>query len=293
MPRQPTTASRPGIRFVSMVCRVVGAGALFFLAVWAGAVGLLWAGEPYLVFNTAMSLSYAAPPDPKIFEPRQFPNGDGVFLNALLIRHPEDEARYWILFCLPAGASTHVQDVQNQMKRLWSIGYNVLAFDYRGFGETAGDPTEQGLYDDATAAYRYLTRTERVPAGRVILAGRSLGSAVAVDLATRAPAAGLILFAPIDSVPAVAARVYPWAPVRLLGSYEFDSLAKAATIDLPVVVFHGWPDSYMRPSDARALLERFRGQKLMVTMGGGHHHAGFDDAAALNRALKKFWPPVF
>jgi pimeloyl-ACP methyl ester carboxylesterase len=176
------------------------------------------------------------------------------------------------------------------MKRLWTLGYNVLAFDYRGFGNTSGSPSEQGLYDDAMAAYRHLMRSEQVPATRVILAGRSLGSAVAVDLATRVPAAGLLLFAPIDSVPAVAARVYPWAPVRLLASYQFNSFEKASTIDLPVVLFHGWPDSYMRPSDARVLLEQFRGQKLMVTTGGGHHHAGFDDSAALYRALARFWP---
>ena len=274
-----------------MVCRVVVAGALFFLTVWAGAVGVLKAGEPYLVFNTALSRSYTAQPDPTLFESRVFPSGSHASLNALVLEHADDDDRYWILFCPSAGSSTQVRDVQHQLEQLWTLGYNVFAFDYRGFGESAGDPTEQGLYDDALAAYRHLMQSERVPATGIILAGRSLGSAVAVDLATRVPAAGLILFAPIDSVPAVAARVYPWAPVRLLASYEFDSYAKAATIDLPVVVFHGWPDSYMRPSDARALLERFRGQKLMVTMGGGHHHAGFTDAAALYRALKKFWPP--
>ena len=56
-------------------------------------------------------------------------------------------------------------------------------------------------------------------------------------------------------------------------------------------MFHGWPDSYMRQSDARILLEQFRGQKLMVKTDGGHHHAGFVDSAVLYRALAKFWPP--
>ena len=273
-----------------MVCRVVAAGALFFLAVWAGAVAVLWAAEPYLVFNTAMSRSYAAVPDPKIFESRVFPNGDGALLNTLLIRHADQADRYWIIFCLPAGASTQVRDVQSQMKHLWNLGHNVFAFDYRGFGGNPGTPTEQGLYDDATAAYRYLSRTERVPPTRMLLAGRSLGSAVAVDLATRVPAAGLLLFAPIDSVPAVAGRVYPWAPASLLSTYQFDSLAKASRIDLPVVMFHGWQDSYIRLADAQILLEQFRGRKLMVKTAGGHHHAGFVDPAALYRALAKFWP---
>lgn len=274
-----------------MVVRVAAAGALFCLALWAGAVAVLWAGESYLVFNTAMSRSYTALPDPKVFKSRLFPDGNNASLNALLLEHADEEDRYWILFCPPAGASTQARDVQDQLKGLWTLGYDVFAFDYRGFGATTGTPTEQGLYDDATAAYRYLIRTERVPPARIILAGRSLGSAVAVDLATRLPAAGLLLFAPIDSIPAVAARVYPWAPARLLGSYEFDSFAKAATIDLPVVMFHGWPDSYMRQSDARLLLERFRGQKLLVKTGGGHHHAGFVDSGVLYRAVAKFWPP--
>jgi pimeloyl-ACP methyl ester carboxylesterase len=212
-------------------------------------------------------------------------------LNALLLKHEDQEDRYWILFCPPAGASTLVRDVQSQLERLWTLGYDVFAFDYRGFGASTGTPTEQGLYDDAAAAYRYLIQTERVRPTRIILAGRSLGSAVAVDLATRVPAAGLLLFAPIDSVPAVAARVYPWAPARMLASNKFDSFAKASTIDLPVVVFHGWQDSYMRRSDARNLLEQFRGQKLMITTGGGHHHAGFVDDAALYRAMTRFWRP--
>ena len=240
-----------------MVGRVIVAGALFLLTVWAGAVGALWAGEPYLVFNTAMSRSDAAAPDSEIFESRGFQNDDGDLLTALVIRHADDASRYWILFCLPAGGSTQVREVQSHLKHLWTLGYNIFAFDYRGFGRNTGTPTEQGLYDDATAAYRYLSRTERLPPARILLAGHSLGSAVAVDLATRVPAAGLILFAPIDSVPAVAARVYPWAPARLLSSYQFDSFTKASTIDLPVVMFHGWPDSYMRQSDARRLLEQF------------------------------------
>jgi pimeloyl-ACP methyl ester carboxylesterase len=108
-----------------------------------------------------MSRSYAALPDPKIFESRVFPDGNNASLNALLLEHADGEDRYWILFCLPAGASTQVRDVQDQLKRLWTLGYDVFAFDYRGFGASTGTPTEQGLYDDATAAYRYLIRTER------------------------------------------------------------------------------------------------------------------------------------
>ncbi len=273
-----------------MVVRVVVAGALCCLALWAGSVGLLWTAEPYLVFMTGNSRAYTAPFDQAVFQPRDFPNNDGIRLRAVLLTHGSPGERYSILFCQPAGASTEVQMIQHQLKALFSLGYDVFAFDYRGFGASAGTPTEEGLYADATAAYDHLIRTERVPASQVILAGRSLGGAVAVDLATRVPAAGLLLFAPIDSVPSVAARLYPWAPVHLLARHEFNSFAKARTIDVPVLYFSGWPDSFMPRADSRALFAQFRGPKLMVETGGGHHHAGFTYRADLYRGLKAFWP---
>lgn len=273
-----------------MVARVLAAGGLFVLALWAGGVGLLWAAEPYLVFMTANSRSYTAPFDLAVFQPISFQNPDGATLRGVELTHRSPGTRYTILFCQPAGASTQVQMIQEHLKELWQFGYDVFAFDYRGFGASDGIPTEHGLYADATAAYDYLTRVERVAASRIVLAGRSLGGAVAIDLATRVPAAGLLLFAPIDSVPAVAARIYPWAPARLLARNQFDSLSKARIIDLPVLYFSGWPDPYMPRTDARALFAQFRGPKLMVETGGGHHHSGFTSRADLFRGVNRFWP---
>jgi fermentation-respiration switch protein FrsA (DUF1100 family) len=273
-----------------MVARVLAAGALFVLALWVGSVGLLWAAEPYLVFMTANSRSYTAPFDRAVFQELSFQNPDGITLRAVRLTHESPRERFTILFCQPAGASTQVQLIQDHLKELWELGYDVFAFDYRGFGASDGTPTEEGLYADATAAYEHLTRVERVPASRLILAGRSLGGAVAIDLATKVPAAGLLLFAPIDSVPSVAARLYPWAPVHLLARHEFNSVAKAKTIDLPVLYFSGMPDPYMPRRDAHALFARFAGPKLMVETGGGHHHSGFMYPADLWRGLKTFWP---
>lgn len=273
-----------------MVARVLAAGALFVLTLWVASVGLLWAAEPYLVFMTGNSRSYTAPFDRAVFQQRTFRNNDGMTLRAVLLKHESPGERYSILFCEPAGGSTQVQMIQKHLKGPFELGYDVFAFDYRGFGASDGSPTEQGLYADATAAYDHLTRAERVPASRIVLAGRSLGGAVAIDLAARVPAAGLLLFAPIDSVPSVAARLYPWAPVHLLARHEFNSLAKARTIDIPVLYFSGWPDPYMPRADARALFAQFRGPKLMVETGGGHHHSGFTHKADLYRGLKTFWP---
>jgi fermentation-respiration switch protein FrsA (DUF1100 family) len=273
-----------------VVARILAAGALSFTALWAASVGVLWAAEPYLVFMTGNSRSYTAPLDPAIFRERSFPGQDGLTLRAVSLTHDSPGERYTILFCQPAGGSTRVRMIQQQLKALFALGYDVFAFDYRGFGASPGFPTEPGLYADAGAAYDYLIEVERVAASRLILAGRSLGGAVAIDLATKKPAAGLLLFSPIDSVPAVAKRIYPWAPAHLLAQNQFDSAAKARTIDVPVLHFSGWPDSMMPRPDARALSDHFRGPTQFVETGGGHHHSGFTHRADLYRGLNRFWP---
>ena len=266
------------------------AGALGCLALWATGVGLLWIAQPYLVFMTDLSRSDTVPFDSKVFHQRSFVNDDGLTLTAVVLTHEPRDDRYWIMFCSPAGSSTRVIWTQEQLKALWTLGYNVFAFDYRGFGDNAGEPTEEGIYADAIAAHAYLVERERVRASRIILAGRSLGSAVAVEMAMKLPSAGLLLFSPIDSLPSAASRVYPWAPARWLSRYRFDSAAKAKSIDVPVVMFHGWPDTYMHRSDARAMLASFRGPKMLIETGGGHHFAGFEDLGGLYRALHKTWP---
>jgi pimeloyl-ACP methyl ester carboxylesterase len=120
-------------------------------------------------------------------------------LQSVVLEHDRPPGRYWVLYCPPAGASSRAARIQLHLEQLWELGYNVFALDYRGFGNNAGAPSEQKIYADALAAYDELTRTQRVAPSRIILAERSFGSAVAVELATRVNAAGLLLFSGRDS----------------------------------------------------------------------------------------------
>ena len=283
------------IRFVDTAAprqarRIIAGGVLAGAAMWFASVLALWLAEPHLVFMTHLSRRHTTPLDPSIFHSETFVSSGGLRLKSVVLTHDSVRDGYWILFCPPAGASTRVKRIQDHLKQLWTLGYNVMAFDYRGFGDSPGIPSEDGLYADAAAAYTHLVGQQRVPPSRIILAGRSLGSAVAVDLATRVAAAGLVLFAPIDSVPQAGARVYPFAPVRWLASHQFDAAAKASAISVPVVTIFASRDQYMPLADARALFDRFHGPKLMIEAAGGHHHSGFVHIAELHRALARFWP---
>src|SRR5688500_7916299 len=146
----------------------MAAGALFSTTLWAVSVGVLWAAEPYLVFMTGNSRSYTTAIDPAIFQQRSFLNDDGLTLRAVSMTHQSPGDRYTILFCQPAGGSTQVRMIQEHLRKLFAVGYDVFAFDYRGFGSSAGAPTEQGLYADAAAAYEYLVDVEQVPASKIV-----------------------------------------------------------------------------------------------------------------------------
>lgn len=109
--------------------------------------------------------------------------------------------------------------------------------------------------------YRHLTQQLDVEPGRIILAGRSLGSAVAIEPATRVESAGVLLLSAIDSIPATGARIYPWAPVALLSSQRFDSMSKAPRVRVPVLQVHAANDRMVPLHAARGLFRRFPGRK--------------------------------
>jgi fermentation-respiration switch protein FrsA (DUF1100 family) len=296
MTRQ-TLAIDPSVRTASIqpvsdgrLWRSVAAAALVCAAAWSGAVLFLWIAQSWLLFRVGESRTATAALDRSVFTQSSFVTANGLRLESVLLTHDPAEERYWIFFCPPAGASTRVARIQGHLQQLWRLGYNVFAFDYRGFGGNRGTPSEAGLYEDATAAYRSLIDAHGVPPTRVVIAGRSLGASVAVDLATRVESGGLLLFSPIDSVPAAAARLYPWAPVRWLSRYRFDNSSKAANVSQPVVLVYGAPDPYMPLADARSLFQAFRGRRTMLETNGNHHHSGFIELNELQDAVEKVWP---
>ena len=265
--------------------------ALSLLLAWLALFLFLRANESRIVFMTDRTHASSVAIDGTAFHRIQFPTSDGLSLEGIQLGTTAVWP-YWILFCPASGMTIHMTEVQEQLRALRSFGYGVLSFDYRGFGGNAGEPTEEGVYTDAESAYIYLTQSLRVPPTRVILAGRSLGSAVAVELGTRVNVAGLVLFSPIDSVPLVGARLYPWFPVRHFARNQFDNLAKVDRLHSPVVVVYGTTDGMIPIGVARSLYEKVLSPKLMLETDAGHYDAGFNRGAQLLDALSRFWPPT-
>lgn len=184
---------------------------------------------------------------------------------------PADAAHGTLLYLHGnAGNIGHRLDPLDVFHRL---GLNVLIFDYRGYGDSTGRPDEQGTYEDALAAWQYLTRHRGEPPGRIVLFGESLGGAVAAWLAARHRPAALAVYASFTSAPELAQVLYPMFPVRWLARFRYDTRAALAEVDCPVLILHGRDDEIVPFRHAQALFAAANEPKRLVGLRGGHNDA--------------------
>jgi hypothetical protein len=144
-----------------------------------------------------------------------------------------------------------------------ALGANVFLFDYRGYGENEGKPTEEGLAADARAVWEYSTGERGIPPQRIVIYGESLGGGVATGLVARlcaagTPPAGLILGATFSSMTDTAASHYPWLPVRMVLLDRYPSDENMAAIDCPVLQMHGRHDDIVPIDVGRKLFAAVR-----------------------------------
>jgi pimeloyl-ACP methyl ester carboxylesterase len=154
-------------------------------------------------------------------------------------------------------------------RHIADAGSSVLLLDYRGYGRSEGRPTERGLYEDAEAAYRWILAQGFEPQ-QIIVHGESLGTAVAVDLASRLPCAGVVLEAPFTSARAMAWRVLPVLGPALVWGY--DSLSKIGRVRVPIFVIHGDEDEVIAYEFGRELFRAAPEPKSFWTIQGATHN---------------------
>ena len=163
-------------------------------------------------------------------------------------------------------------------------GVGWLVVDYRGYGASAGEPTEAALFADALAWFDRAETLAGVDAKRIYAFGRSLGSGVAVTLAAHRPLAGVLLVTPYDSMAAVAKHHYSWLPVDALLKHRFDSIALAPALRAPLLTLIAERDEVIPPAHAGRLFEAWGGPKERVLLHGATHNTTDRDPA--------FWPTI-
>jgi len=264
------------------------------VVLYAGFILLLRAAEPRLVYAPGPSTHLTPPPMELGLAPErvEFTSSDGVRLVAWVMRTPHDTMGRWLLICHGNGGNLSEAGRPFHYAGLRALGLNLLAFDYRGYGESGGTPSEDGLYRDADAAWRYLTGPLHVAPDRIVLFGHSLGSAVAVELATRVPAAGLILDGALTSVTERAQEAYPYVPVRLIARSRYPSIERIGRLTLPKLFLHARADEVIPFAYGRRLFDTAPPPKTFVALAGGHADAFEHDSAVYFGAIKQFLATV-
>jgi fermentation-respiration switch protein FrsA (DUF1100 family) len=200
-------------------------------------------------------------------------------------RQPRAEPVGTLLFCHGnAGNASHRLD---NVTRLLAVGFQVLLFDYRGYGRSTGQPSEQGLYRDAETVWDYLVERQDTSSAPRIIFGRSLGGAVAVELATRRQADGLILESTFTSLLTLARLAFPFPLPEL--PVKYNSLAKIRNLQMPLLAIHGERDELIPYGDGQALFRAAPEPKAWYPLAGaGHNDTYLTGGEAYFRRLARF-----
>lgn len=219
----------------------------------------------------------------------RFSTEDGLELFAWL-KPPADAEKPWVV--IYHGNAGTIGSRGFKARVFLDAGYGVMMPEYRGYGGIAGHPTEAGLYADARAALKHLA--EQGVTGRdVVIYGESLGTGVAVAMASElagagAPAAAVILEAPFTSTVDVAAKHYPFLPARLMMKDHYDSLSRIQGLHAPLFIVHGEKDWTVPQSLGRKLFAAAPEPKSALWIAGAGHNDLYDhDAAAAILAFLK------
>jgi uncharacterized protein len=243
---------------------------LLLPAIAVALLALLWLFQRRLIY---LPIDRDVPPAREVLpraEEVRFRTADRLSLNGWHLPPAGGEA--WggvVVFNGNAGHRGYRAPLGEALAR---AGLGVLLFDYRGYGDNAGSPSEAGLRLDADAAWSFMTGDRAYAQERLVYFGESLGAAVAVDLAARRAPGAVVLRSPFSSLADVGRRHYPFLPVRLLLRDRFASIDRIASIGAPLLVVAGERDTIVPSSSSRALFDAAAHPKRWVEIPGADHN---------------------
>jgi hypothetical protein len=261
------------------VRRVLAGVLLVALLAYLGAIVWLIVNETRLVFQAVTALGDRRPSKPyeQVDEMPMEGGGPPHARAWLMPAAAGGVAGPWVVFL--HGNDANIASRLNILHcdRLRALGVNVIAPEYRGFGGVSGVPTETGLAEDARHWYDYLRTEKHVEPRQIVIYGWSLGSAVAVNLASHVDEAAVVLEGAPASVVAIGQQRYPMFPVRLLIRNPFESILRVGAIHAPMLFLHSREDAVIPIEEGRKLYEAARAPKSFVEVSGGHVYASEKD----------------
>ena len=255
-----------------------------FVSIYALIIMLVYIFQSKLIFFPDKNL--IATPDyyGLKYEEVNFNTSDNLRLHGWYI--PADSAKYTLLFC--HGNAGNISHRLESIKQFHELGFNVFIFDYRGYGKSEGSMSEQGSYLDAQAAWEFLINEKNIDANSIIVFGRSLGAAIACQLATQQKSKALIMESAFLSVPDLAAQIYPFLPVRWLSRFEYNNLDNIKKINCPLLIIHSRQDEIIPFSHGKKIFEGAKDPKQFLEIQGSHNDGFYVSKLKYENGIRTF-----
>ncbi|MHC1729036.1 MAG: alpha/beta hydrolase [Syntrophobacteraceae bacterium] len=244
----------------------------------------LYVFQSHLVYFPDRTLA-ATPHDIGLrYETVSLETRDGVKLSAWFVQ--AEKPRGVVLFC--HGNGGNISHRLENIRIFNQMNLSALLFDYRGFGQSEGKPTEAGTYQDASAAWEYLLQKKNIAPERIILYGESLGGAIAAWLARERDPAALVLASAFISVPELASKLYPFLPVKLLSRFSYDTKAYLKNVHCPLLIVHSPDDEIVPYAHGRALYDAAKGSGEFLEIRGDHNSGFLSSEKTYTDGLNRF-----
>ncbi len=255
------------------------------LGAYASLFAFAWFFSDAVIFQPRPSSYSDEPPYRKI------PAPGGGFVAIRSLRNPD--ARFTILFS--HGNAEDLGDIEPALSAFAAHGFSVVAYDYSGYGTSAGNPSEQAAYANILTVYEYLLREHGLPPERIIAFGRSVGSGPSVELAIRKPIGGLILESAFTSAFRVA-TILPILPFD-----RFKNIRKISSVRCPLLFIHGRRDGIVAFRHGETLYNRAPSPKMRLWVDGAGHNnvmqtagdAYWETIAKFERCVSVYNPRTF
>jgi len=244
----------------------------------------LYLKQPGMVFYPLKEME-ATPKDWGLsYEAVNLKLNNNTKLSGWYVPHPQAEKT--ILFF--HGNGGNISHRGDSIYIFHKLKFNVLIIDYAGYGESEGTASEESSYQSASVAWQYLTNDKKIKADNIIIFGRSLGGAVAVDLASKVKAGGLILESTFSSARDMADIVFStWSKFIYL-RYDFDSLSKIKKVSAPVLLIHSPEDEVIPFQLGQHLFENITSKKTFLEIRGRHNEGFMQSISSYIPAIKAF-----
>ena len=222
-----------------------------------------------------------------VYEAVSIDTSDGIKISGWFI--PAKKARAVVLFF--HGNAGNISDRLATLSRFHDLGLSSLIIDYRGYGESGGRASISGVKRDAVAAWEWLLK-RGYPEEKIIIFGRSLGGAVAADLAKTATPGALILESTFSSLADIARGLVPFLPMNIIVGNSFNSVKNLANFNRPVLVIHSRDDDVVAFKYGQKLYESLGAPKEFLEISGGHND-GFIISKNYMKGLDQFITGIF